>query len=41
MTAVLGLEPSRKTLMKAPDVFWGNLVLDQVDLGVIPRCVDV
>jgi hypothetical protein len=22
-------------------MFWGNLVFDQVDLGVIPRCVDV
>ena len=23
------------------DMFWGNLVFDQVDLGVIPRCVGV
>ena len=26
---------------KTLDVFSGNLVPDQVDLGVIPRCVDV
>jgi hypothetical protein len=26
---------------KTPDVLWGNLVFNQVDLGVIPRCVGV
>jgi hypothetical protein len=26
---------------KTLDVFWGNLVFDQVDLGVMSRCVGV
>jgi hypothetical protein len=36
------VDPWSCTLLdKTLDVFWGNLVFDQVDLGVIPRCVDV
>jgi hypothetical protein len=36
------VDPWSCTLVgKTPDVFWGNLVFDQVDLGVIPRCVGV
>jgi hypothetical protein len=36
------VDPWSCTLVdKISDVFWGNLVFDQVDLGVIPRCVGV
>jgi hypothetical protein len=36
------VDPWSCTLVdKTPDMFWGNLVFDQVDLGVIPICVGV
>jgi hypothetical protein len=36
------VDPWSCTLVdKTLDVFWSNLVFDQVDLGEIPRSVDV